>query len=58
MKAVAGDFVGWATSKDMEQKRLAAGIASDIGRTSTMQSEAYKKSVLGVQTGQIFRVNG
>lgn len=44
-KLIAGDFVGWATSKDMEQKRLAAGIASDIGRTSTMQSEAYKKSV-------------
>ncbi|WP_334176990.1 sugar ABC transporter substrate-binding protein [Pseudoxanthobacter sp.] len=44
-RVVAGDFVGWATSKDMEQKRLAAGIASDIGRTSTMKSEAYRKAV-------------
>lgn len=45
MKAVAGDFVGWATSKEMEQKRLAQGIASDIGRVSTMQSAAYQKAV-------------
>lgn len=44
-KLIAGDFVGWATSKEMEQKRLAAGIASDIGRISTLQSEAYKASV-------------
>lgn len=44
-KLIAGDFVGWATSKDMEQQRLAAGIASDIGRVSTLQSEAYRKSV-------------
>lgn len=44
-KVIAGDFVGWATSKDMEQQRLAAGIASDIARVSTLQSEAYKKAV-------------
>lgn len=44
-KVVAGDFVGWATSRDMERKRLAAGIASDIGRISTLQSEAYKALV-------------
>ena len=44
-KVVAGDFVGWATSRDMERKRLAAGIASDIGRVSTLQSEAYKSLV-------------
>lgn len=44
-KVIAGDFVGWATSKEMEQQRLAAGIASDIGRVSTLQSEAYRKSV-------------
>ncbi|EEX13591.1 putative sugar ABC transporter, periplasmic sugar-binding protein [Citreicella sp. SE45] len=44
-KAIAGDFVGWATSKEMEQRRLEAGIASDIGRTSTLQSDAYKALV-------------
>lgn len=44
-RKVAGDFVGWATSKEMEQKRLAAGIASDIGRVSTLKSEAYKALV-------------
>lgn len=44
-KVIAGDFVGWATSKEMEQQRLAAGIASDIARISSLQSEAYKKAV-------------
>lgn len=44
-KAVAGDFVGWSTSQEMEAKRLAAGIASDIGRVSTLQSDAYKSAV-------------
>lgn len=44
-KVIAGDFVGWATSKEMEQQRLAAGIASDIARVSTLQSDAYKKAV-------------
>ncbi len=44
-KAVAGDFVGWATSKEMEAKRLAAGIASDIARVSTLKSDAYKAAV-------------
>lgn len=44
-KLIAGDFVGWATSKEMEQQRLAAGIASDIARVSSLQSEAYKKAV-------------
>ncbi|WEX08642.1 extracellular solute-binding protein [Chelativorans sp. AA-79] len=45
VRTVAGDFVGWATSKEMEQKRLEAGIASDIGRTSTLQSDAFKALV-------------
>ncbi|MBY6003280.1 sugar ABC transporter substrate-binding protein [Salipiger bermudensis] len=44
-KIVAGDFVGWATSKEMEQRRLEAGIASDIGRTSTLQSDSFKELV-------------
>lgn len=44
-KTIAGDFVGWATSKEMEQNRLAAGIASDIGRVSTLQSDGFKALV-------------
>lgn len=44
-KLVAGDFVGWATSKEMEQARLAAGVASDVARVSTLQSDAYRKAV-------------
>ncbi len=42
-KIVAGDFVCWAASKDMEASRLAEGISSDVGRVSTLQSAAYKK---------------
>lgn len=44
-RKVAGDFVGWATSKEMEAHRLADGIASDIGRQSTLKSEAFRKAV-------------
>ena len=44
-KIVAGDFVGWATSKEMEASRVEAGIVSDIGRISTLQSDAYRNSV-------------
>ncbi|MGO4853568.1 ABC transporter substrate-binding protein [Phaeovulum sp. W22_SRMD_FR3] len=44
-KQVAGDFVGWATSKEMEASRLAEGISSDIGRVSSLQSDAYKQAV-------------
>ncbi|WFE74749.1 sugar ABC transporter substrate-binding protein [Roseinatronobacter sp. S2] len=45
MKIVAGDFIGWATSREMEQKRLEAGIASDVGRTSTLQGDAFNALV-------------
>ncbi len=44
-KKVSGDFVGWATSKEMEARRLDDGIASDIGRRSTLESEAFRKAV-------------
>lgn len=44
-KKVASDFVGWATSKDMEARRLSNGIASDIGRQSSLKSEAFSKAV-------------
>lgn len=44
-RIIAGDFVGWATSREMEQTRLDAGIASDIARISSMESAAYKAAV-------------
>jgi multiple sugar transport system substrate-binding protein len=44
-RMVAGDFVGWATSKEMEAHRLADGVASDIGRQSTLKSDAFHKAV-------------
>lgn len=44
-KTIAGDFVGWATSKEMEQRRLADGVFSDIGRTSTLESETFRSEV-------------
>lgn len=45
VKKISGDFVGWATSKQMEARRLEQGIASDIGRRSTLQSDAFRKAV-------------
>jgi len=45
VKRISGDFVGWATSKEMEARRLEAGIASDIGRRSTLESDAFRKAV-------------
>ncbi|MEN5278974.1 sugar ABC transporter substrate-binding protein [Brucella sp. TWI432] len=44
-RKVAADFVGWATSKDMEARRLSDGIASDLGRQSSLKSEAFSKAV-------------
>lgn len=44
-QTIAGDFVGWATSKEMEARRLQAGVASDIGRVTTLESDAYKALV-------------
>lgn len=45
VKEISGDFVGWATSKEMEAKRLADGIFSDIARISTLESDAYRAAV-------------
>lgn len=44
-QTIAGDFIGWATSKEMEGHRLADGVLSDIGRTSTLESDTYQSSV-------------
>ena len=44
-KLVASDLVGWMTSKEMEARRVADGITSDIGRQSTLNSEGYLAGV-------------
>ena len=40
-KACAGLFVAWATSKEQEARRLAAGQPGELTRTSTYQSPEY-----------------
>lgn len=43
-KACAGLFVAWATSKEQEARRLAAGQPGELTRTSTYQSPEYAKT--------------
>ncbi|WP_429932907.1 ABC transporter substrate-binding protein [Agrobacterium vitis] len=43
-KACAGLFVAWATSKEQEARRLAAGQPGELTRTSTYQSPLYAKT--------------
>lgn len=43
-KACAGLFVAWATSKEQEVRRLAAGQPGELTRTSTFQSPAYAQT--------------
>lgn len=40
-KQCAGLFIGWATSKQMEQRRLAANQFGELNRTSVLTSEAF-----------------
>jgi multiple sugar transport system substrate-binding protein len=44
-KLVSADFVGWATSKEMEESRMQAGLFSDFGRTSTLQHPLFVENV-------------
>ncbi len=44
-KAVSGDFVAWATSKDMEARKVKAGILSDFARKSTLDNPDFKAQV-------------
>ncbi|MEL4070146.1 sugar ABC transporter substrate-binding protein [Ochrobactrum sp. GPK 3] len=43
-KACAGLFVAWATSKEQEARRLAAGQPGELTRTSTFQSSEYART--------------
>ncbi|SPZ49590.1 putative xylose ABC transporter, substrate-binding component [Agrobacterium tumefaciens] len=43
-KACAGLFVAWATSKEQEARRLAAGQPGELTRISTYQSPQYAKT--------------
>jgi multiple sugar transport system substrate-binding protein len=43
-KACAGLFIAWATSKEQEGRRLAAGQPGELTRTSTYQSPEYAKT--------------
>jgi multiple sugar transport system substrate-binding protein len=42
---VAADFVGWATSKEMEKSRLEAGIFGDFARASTLEQPLFVENV-------------
>lgn len=37
-RLMAGEFIGWATSKEMEQERIDRGITSDFGRQSSLDN--------------------
>ena len=42
---MSGDFVAWATSKDMEARKVKAGILSDFARKSTLDNPDFQKQV-------------
>ncbi len=44
-KAVSGAFIAWATSKDMEARKVKAGILSDFARSSTLENPDFKRQV-------------
>ena len=44
-KAVAGAFVAWSTSKEMEARKVKAGILSDFARSSTLDNPNFQAQV-------------
>ena len=44
-KKCAGLWIAWATSKENEKRRVDADQFTEINRTSTMESEAFKKKM-------------
>lgn len=42
---VSADFVGWATSKEVEEQRLEAGIFGDFARASTLEHPLFVENV-------------
>jgi multiple sugar transport system substrate-binding protein len=62
-KACAGLFIGWATSKEQEQRRLDAGQFGELNRTSVFSSQKFSDTygpALGqalADTGAVTAVN-
>lgn len=44
-KTVSADFVAWSTSKEMEARKVKAGILSDFARKSTLENPDFKAQV-------------
>ena len=44
-KIVSGSFIAWATGRENEMGRIKAGILSDYGRKSTLDSPEYRAKV-------------
>jgi multiple sugar transport system substrate-binding protein len=44
-KIVSADFVAWSTSKDMEGRKVKAGILSDFARKSTLENPDFKAQI-------------
>jgi multiple sugar transport system substrate-binding protein len=56
-KACAGLFIGWATSKENEQRRLDEGQFSELNRTSVMTSKKFAE-MYGPDLGQALADTG
>ena len=44
-KKVAGEWIGWATSKEMESRRFKDGIFSDFARNSSLHNPVFAEHV-------------
>ena len=44
-KTVSADFVAWSTSKEMEARKVKAGILSDFARKSTLENPDFKAQI-------------
>lgn len=44
-KMVSADFIGWATSSDMEHRRFEDGIFADFARKSSLEDPIFKAKV-------------
>ncbi|WP_438750050.1 ABC transporter substrate-binding protein [Pararhizobium sp. O133] len=56
-KQCAGLFIGWATSKENEQRRLEEGQFSELNRTSVMTSDKFAE-LYGPDLGQALAETG
>ena len=44
-KSVSAEFVAWSTSKEMEARKVKAGILSDFARRSTLDNPEFKARI-------------